>query len=138
MIAATELRLVVVTPETTLIDQNVQSIRFPLFDGQFGVLPGRAPAVGRLGTGELEFRTPAGEERYFIDGGFLQIKGHIVTLLTNVATPAAQINLSAAQAELAATRSLPVATDEEYAAKLAAQESARRKIALKEGGSHNH
>jgi len=137
MIAATELRLVVVTPETTLIDQNVQSIRFPLFDGQFGVLPGRAPAVGRLGSGELEFHSPAGTERYFIDGGFLQIKGHIVTLLTNVAIPAANIGLPAAQAELAAARALPVTTDEEYAAKLAAQESARRKIALKDGGSQH-
>lgn len=138
MIAATELRLVVVTPETTLIDQNVQSIRFPLFDGQFGVLPGRAPAVGRLGAGELQFQTGTGTERYFIDGGFLQIKGQIVTLLTNVATPAENIRLDQAKAELNAAREMPVATDEQYAAALSAQESARRKIALKEGGSGHH
>ncbi|AMV17851.1 FoF1 ATP synthase subunit delta/epsilon [Planctomyces sp. SH-PL14] len=136
MIAATELRLVVVTPETTLIDQNVRSLQFPLFDGQIGVLPGRAPAVGRLGTGELHFDTGSGVERYFIEGGFLQIKGHIVTLLTNVAVPASQIDATKARAELAATQQMPVGTDEEYAAKQQAQESARRKIALKDGGHH--
>jgi F-type H+-transporting ATPase subunit epsilon len=138
MIAATELRLVVVTPETTLIDQNVKAIRFPLFDGQFGVLPGRAPAVGRLGSGELTFDTGAGTQQYFIDGGFLQIKGQIVTLLTNVALPAESINTAAAKAELNAARALPVTTDEQYAAKLSALESARRKIAIKEGGHEGH
>lgn len=39
MIAATELRLVLVTPETTLLDESVRSVTFPLFDGQMGVLP---------------------------------------------------------------------------------------------------
>ncbi len=77
MVAPAELQLVVVTPETTLLDESVRSIQFPLFDGQMGVLPGRAPAVGRLGAGSLTFETSAGEKRYFVDGGFVQIKGRL-------------------------------------------------------------
>ena len=33
------LQLVLVTPETTLLDEPVQALRFPLFDGQAGILP---------------------------------------------------------------------------------------------------
>ncbi len=40
---ADQLRLVVVTPEKPLLDESVTALRFPLYDGQIGVLPGRAP-----------------------------------------------------------------------------------------------
>ena len=65
----------------------MKGLRFPLFDGQVGVLPGRAPLVGRLGTGALKFDTTDGTtETYFVEGGFVQIKGAVVTLLTNRGT----------------------------------------------------
>ena len=71
-----ELQLVVVTPETTLVDEPVAGLRFPLFDGSAGVLPGRAPLVGRLGAGELNLTAKGGGHRsYFVDGGFVQITG---------------------------------------------------------------
>lgn len=92
-----ELHLVIVTPEQTVYDQPVSRLRFPLFDGDFGVLPGRAPVVGRLGAGELRIATSSGELSYFIDGGFVQISGPTVTLLTDRAIPAAQLDVSAAQ-----------------------------------------
>ena len=47
--ADSALQLVLGTPETTLVDAPVRSLQFPLYDGQIGVLPGRAPVVGRLG-----------------------------------------------------------------------------------------
>ena len=100
MIAATELRLVLVTPETTLLDLAVSSLRFPLFDGQIGVLPGRAPLVGRLGVGALKFDSASGSESYFIEGGFVQIKGSVVTLLTNKAIAAGEIDSSQASSDL--------------------------------------
>ena len=40
-----QFRLVVVTPETTLLDENVDSVRLPLYDGMIGIFPGRAPIV---------------------------------------------------------------------------------------------
>ena len=49
-----ELSLVLVTPERTLFDKPVASIRVPLYDGSAGFYPGRAPLVGRLGIGELK------------------------------------------------------------------------------------
>ncbi len=131
MIAATELRLVLVTPETTLLDQSVRSIQLPLFDGSMGVLPGRAPVVGRLGRGELKFESSSGSKSYFIDGGFIQIKGSVVTLLTNRAVGSADIDPAAAQRALDAAKALPATTDEQYAAKAAADEAARSMLRMK-------
>jgi F-type H+-transporting ATPase subunit epsilon len=131
MIAATELRLVLVTPETTLLDQSVRSIKLPLFDGSMGVLPGRAPVVGRLGRGELKFETSEGSKSYFIDGGFIQIKGSVVTLLTNRAVGAADIDAAAAQRALDAAKAMPATTDEQYSTKTAADDAARSMLRMK-------
>ena len=51
--AGDNLRLIVVTPERTLLDEPVAALRFPLYDGDIGILPGRLPLIGRLGAGEL-------------------------------------------------------------------------------------
>ena len=132
MIAATNLQLVLVTPETTLLDQPVRSLQFPLYDGQMGVLPGRAPLVGRLGAGALNFEpTAGGTQRYFIDGGFVQIKGSVVTLLTNHAIPVEQIDVAAAKMALASALAEVATTSEALAAKHRAVERARRMIALR-------
>lgn len=130
MIAATEIRLVLVTPETTLLDQNVRSVQLPLFDGSMGILPGRAPVVGRLGRGEVKFEAGGVSKRFYIDGGFLQIKGSIVTLLTNKAIEAEKIDAAAAQRALEAAQAMPATTDEQYAAKAAADDAARQMLRM--------
>lgn len=131
MIAATELRLVLVTPETTLRDEPVRSLRFPLFDGQMGVLPGRAPLVGRLGAGELKFVTASGTERFFIDGGFVQIKGSVVTLLTDHAIPAEKIDIEQAERELEQASAIAPVGDSDYSEKQKKLERARSMIAIR-------
>ena len=92
-----ELRLVLVTPETTLLDEPVEALRFPLFDGQIGILPGRAPLVGRLGYGELVVETGEKRKSYFVDGGFVQVKGPVVSLLTNRALLSDQLDPAEAE-----------------------------------------
>ena len=133
MVAPVELRLVVVTPETTLLDEAVRSIQFPLFDGQMGVLPGRAPAIGRLGSGELSFETGGGERRFFVDGGFLQIKGPVVTLLTNRAFPIEQIDAATAQAEYDAAMAMKPTDDAGFELKQKSLDRAREMLRLKRG-----
>ena len=129
--ADSALQLVLVTPETTLVDAPVRSLQFPLYDGQIGVLPGRAPVVGRLGYGVLTVSTSDGEvEQYFIEGGFVQVKAGTVTLLTDRARGLEDIDRQAAEDLLAeASKRVPV-TDAELAAKERDQESARRMLAV--------
>lgn len=125
-----ELRLVIVTPETTVLDEPVEMLRFPLFDGQIGILPGRAPLVGRLGYGELSATGPGGDVSYFIDGGFVQVKGSVVSILTGRSLPADRIDAVQAEEQLAEiSRQVPT-SDEGFAAKQRDQERARRMLAL--------
>lgn len=124
------LRLVLVTPETTLLDEPVESLRFPLFDGQIGVLPGRAPLVGRLGYGELHIRTASGTQSYFVDGGFVQVKHEVVSLLTDRAQTAKTLDPKQAENELQVARQRRATNDLEFAEKEKDLMRARRKLAL--------
>jgi F-type H+-transporting ATPase subunit epsilon len=128
--ATKQIQLVLVTPETTLLDEPVTSLRFPLFDGQIGILPSRAPLVGRLGTGELQLHTAAGTRSYFIDGGFVQVKGSVVSLLTNGAIAAGSLDARAAEEELQAIQRRVPRSDAELTARLTDQGRARRKLAM--------
>ena len=95
-----QLQLVLVTPEKTLLDIPVNDIRYPLYDGLAGILPSRAPMVGRLGFGELFAHTPSGEQSFYIDGGFIQVKENVVSVLTNDATPLKELDSAALRQEL--------------------------------------
>ena len=125
---ADQLQLVVVTPEKPLLDEPVSALRFPLYDGQIGILPQRAPLVGRLGYGELVVTTPQGERSYYIDGGFVQITGSVVSLLTHRAVPSSQVDTKEAEALLEKSKEMPTLTETEYDMKLREQERARRML----------
>ncbi len=94
------VRCVVVTPERTLLDQLVEFVALPLYDGELGVLPGRSPLIGRLGYGELRTKQHGTTKRYFVDGGFAQVRDDVVTVLTDRATAAEAIDTTAAAREL--------------------------------------
>ncbi len=128
--AGDKLRLIVVTPERTLLDEPVSALRFPLYDGDIGILPGRIPLIGRLGAGELRITATSGNTSYFVDGGFVQVIGPNVTLLTNRAIPSADLSAAEAEKQLAAAMSRVTKTDEEAATKLADQQRARKMLAL--------
>ncbi len=110
-----KIQCVVVTPEKTLFDEWVDFVALPLFDGELGVMPGRAPLIGRLGFGELRTKVGAEVHRYFVDGGFAQVRNNVVTVLTQRAIPAAQLDATAASRELEAADKIRVVSDAEYA-----------------------
>ena len=130
MAPTTNLRIVLVTPETTLLDEPVEALRFPLYDGQIGILPGRAPLVGRLGYGELQITNSAGQKSYFIDGGFVQVKQGVVSILTNRAQIAGSLDAKQAEDELQIAQQEHPRTDVEFAEKAKDLIRARRKLAL--------
>jgi F-type H+-transporting ATPase subunit epsilon len=109
-----KLQCVVVTPEKTLFDEWVDFVALPLYDGEVGVLPGRTPLIGRLGFGELRTKIGDVARRYFVDGGFVQVRDDVVTVLTNRAIPAQQLDATAAVRELETLGSQRVTTESEY------------------------
>lgn len=130
MAGSDKLRLIVVTPERTLLDEPVATLRFPLYDGDIGILPGRLPLIGRLGAGELWITASSGDASYFVDGGFVQVLGPTVTLLTHRAIPAKELSTGEAEKQLAAASARVARTDEEVDRKLADQQRARKMLSL--------
>ncbi|HBI44606.1 MAG TPA: ATP synthase F1 subunit epsilon [Planctomycetales bacterium] len=120
------LKCVVVTPERALVDATADFVALPMYDGELGVLPGRAPLIGRLGYGELRIRNGQETRRFFVDGGFAQVRANTVTVLTARALKAEEINTAAAEQALHETQ--PAATQETQEARYKAQERARAQL----------
>ena len=125
---AKDLRLVIVTPETTLVDRDVQDLQIPLYDGQLGVMTGRAPLIGRLGYGTLRLQTAAGPEKYYVDGGFAHVEGDVVNVITARMIPVDLLDSDEASDALEAALELPSATPQEARLKEAAVLRARGQL----------
>jgi len=96
--AANRLTLEVVTPERSMIRDEVDFIELPGRDGYLGILPGHAPLLTELGGGVLTFRK--GEEKRFASalGGFAEVLGDRVIVLAEQAELAEEIDVGRAQA----------------------------------------
>ena len=71
---AGKLHLEVVSPERSLVSEDVDDVQAPAADGYIGILPGHAPLLTALGGGVLTF-TQDGEKRHIaLVDGFLE--GH--------------------------------------------------------------
>ena len=55
--SASALRVVVVTPESTVVEASADFVALPLVDGEYGIAPKHSPMIGRLGYGELRIRS---------------------------------------------------------------------------------
>jgi F-type H+-transporting ATPase subunit epsilon len=98
--ADSALHVVVVTPESTVVDTTADFVALTLVDGEYGVAPLHSPMIGRLGYGELRIRSGQQVERYYADGGFVQVNNNVVTVLTNRAVPIAALDRSIAAEQL--------------------------------------
>lgn len=118
------VRCVVVTPERAVLDETAEMVIVPMFDGELGVLPGRAPIVGQLGAGELRIKTGDTVTRWFIESGFVQVRSNVVTILTANARPAGEITSAMAEQAKVDSESLPVGNAVERATKAKARDRA--------------
>jgi F-type H+-transporting ATPase subunit epsilon len=122
------LQCVVVTPERAVLDEPADFVVLPMFDGELGILPGRAPLIGRLGFGELRVRMGTETHHYYVDGGFAQVRANIITILTAKAIPTSEISEGAAKEALEAA--LRPATGDALEAALKQQARARVQLRL--------
>ena len=96
------LRCVVVTPEKAVLDEAADFVVVPMIDGELGIARDRQPLIGRLGFGELRITQGNLTKNYYVDGGFVQVRGNVVTVLTSKAIPAKDIKTTEAEAVLRA------------------------------------
>ena len=107
------LSVVVVTPEQTVLEAEADFVALPLYDGEIGLLPGRAPLIGRLGPGEMRLKKDGTTTSYYLDGGFVQVVDNVVSVMTSRAMLASRINVAAAEQLLAAETKKAAPTVEE-------------------------
>jgi F-type H+-transporting ATPase subunit epsilon len=119
---------VVVTPEKTELDTHCESLILPLFDGELGILPGRAPMVGRLGFGVMKLKSSGKEERWFVDGGFVQVTRDGVYVLTDRLLKPDQIDRAQAETDLKTATEIRPSTPEAFALRDRALAQARAKL----------
>jgi F-type H+-transporting ATPase subunit epsilon len=129
-----QLQCVVVTPEKAVLDEPADFVALPMYDGELGVLPGRAPLIGRLGPGELRLQQHGTPRRLFVDGGFAQVRSNVVTVLTPRAVPAETIDAQAARQDLTAAQAVVPTSAEDQDARRKAEERARAMIRVAEHG----
>ena len=126
------LQIVVVTPERTTLDQQVDSVVVPSFDGERGIYHGHAPLVERLGPGELRTVSGGQVSRYYVDGGFVQVADDVVSVLTGRSIPAEEIDISVARQELEIAERESAANSELMELKQKAIAQAKAQIRLAE------
>jgi F-type H+-transporting ATPase subunit epsilon len=106
----TQMHCVVVTPEATALEQAVDFVVLPLEDGEIGIARDHSPLIGRLGFGEMRLRVGGDVQRFYVDGGFAQVVENRVTVLTNRAVPADEIDDAAIAEQLQAALQQPANT----------------------------
>ena len=93
------LKLEIVTPEKRVVDENVDSVTVPTLTGEAGILPNHAPLISALKPGILTFTNKGTTERLAVAGGFVEVSSDTVSVMTDTAEGAADIDLDAARAE---------------------------------------
>jgi F-type H+-transporting ATPase subunit epsilon len=127
-----KLQIVIVTPETTTLDQEADFVVLPMFDGEAGVSAGHAPMIGRLGPGGLRVQDGKGTQTFYVDGGFVQIEDNVVSVLTGSSVPAGDIDIAAAKQSLEEANGLPSENSTLADAKRKAVSQAQAKIRVAE------
>jgi len=98
MALPTKLQLQIVSADRSLLNETVDEVVIPGFDGYFGVLPGHTPLLAVLQVGELWYRQ--GQEKHYVSiaFGFAEVLPDRVTILAQIAEKADEIDLVRAEA----------------------------------------
>ena len=98
---AGNIRLEVVTPEKSVVSEDVKIVVAPGNLGDFGVLIGHTPFLSTLKVGSLRYMDANNTERYvFISGGFAEALSDKVTVLAESAERRRDIDVQRAKTSL--------------------------------------
>ena len=98
MALPTKLTLEIVTPDRSLVTEQVDEVELPGSEGYFGVLPGHTPLLTTLNVGELWYRVGTTTHYLAIAFGFAEVLPDRVTVLAQIAEKAEEIDVARAEA----------------------------------------
>jgi F-type H+-transporting ATPase subunit epsilon len=87
----------IVSAETEIFSGAVTMVFAPAEMGEVGIAPRHAPMVTRLKPGEIRVETQNGEVQHiYVSGGILEVQPHVITVLADTATRAADLDEASA------------------------------------------
>jgi len=99
---AENIRLEVVTPDKSVVSEDVKIVVAPGGLGEFGILHGHTPFLTTLNMGIVRYTDANGAERQvFISGGFAEALPDKVTILAESAERRRDIDIDRARTALA-------------------------------------
>jgi len=136
----TTIHVDIVSAEAAIWAGSAAMVFAPAEQGEVGIAPRHAPLLTRLKPGEVRVKAAGGEElSFFVSGGILEIQPHVITILTDTAVRATDLDeAEALKARQAAEEALSNAESEidlarahaemaEAAARLALVQKLRKK-----------
>ncbi|MGY6587687.1 MAG: F0F1 ATP synthase subunit epsilon [Wenzhouxiangella sp.] len=87
----------IVSAEAEIFSGDAKMVIVPGEQGDLGIAPRHAPLLTRLRPGQVRVIRPDGEEEfYYISGGMLEIQPHVVSVLSDTAQRAGDLDEAAA------------------------------------------
>jgi len=82
----------IVSAEDEIYSGLAEMVFAPGILGELGIAPRHAPLVSQLKPGEVRVKTDKEELAFFISGGILEVQPHLVTVLSDTAVRAADLD----------------------------------------------
>lgn len=87
----------IVSAEQEIFSGTAEMVFAPAEMGELGITPRHAPLITRLKPGSVRVKTGTDEEAvFYVSGGILEIQPHVVTVLSDTALRARDIDEAAA------------------------------------------
>lgn len=97
-----KIALEVISPERLVLQEEVDFIALPAYEGECGILPGHAPMLVQLKEGEARFSKENEQEILAISGGFAEVHPYKVEIFAETAEMSKEIDVE--RARIAAER----------------------------------
>lgn len=96
------LKLEIVTPEGKTCSEDVDMVTLPGVEGEMGIYPQHVPLLTQIAPGEISVRKGGQEFFLAVGPGFVEITGERVSVLTDMAIRADDLDDAKAEAARAA------------------------------------
>lgn len=105
---ATTLHVDIVSAEAEVFSGSAEMVFAPAIEGEVGIMSRHSPLLTQLAPGEVRLKLTDGQERsFYVSGGVLEVQPHMVTILSDTALRAQDVDEAAAlEAKEAAERAL--------------------------------
>lgn len=94
------LKLEIISPKEKVFSTEAKQVVLPTESGEIGLLTGHIPLVTQLKLGALKVINESSKEAFAIQGGFAQLVSDKISILTDEAIAASDLEASAIEASI--------------------------------------